>query len=44
MRYGSLKLNHLRRVGLIYNVFRQENILYLDSLKSVYYHTLAVVL
>ena len=38
MRYGSLKLNHLRRVGLIYNVFRRENILYLDSLKSVYYH------
>ena len=38
MRYGSLKLNHLRRVGLIYNVFRRENILYLDSLKSVYYY------
>ena len=39
MRYGSLKQNHVRRVGRIYNVFRRENILYSDSLKSVFYHT-----
>ena len=37
--YDSIKQNQFRRAAWIYNVFRRENILYLDILKSVIYHT-----